>query len=72
MFLKLKKEKVKDRMKPLPSDKFLIKKYGLTEEQLMKIMHACIRAFLSEEELEEFIYEYYYKLEMRLNRRYQK
>ena len=57
-------------MKPLPSNKFLMKKYCLTEEQLLNIMHACIQAFLSEEELWEFIFDYYYKLEMKLNRRY--
>ncbi len=59
-------------MKSLPSDKSLMKKYRLTEEQLMKIMHTCIRAFLSEDELEEFVYEYYFKLEMRLNKRFQR
>lgn len=59
-------------MKPLPSDKLLMKEYCLTEKQLLDIMHACIRKFLSEEELWEFIYEYYHKLEMRFNWRCQK
>jgi len=59
-------------MRPLPSNKTLMKEYCLTEKQLMDIMHACIKVFLSEEELWEFIYEYYHKLEMRLNKRYQR
>ncbi len=59
-------------MKQLPSNKFLMKKYRLTEEQLFSIMHSCVSYFLSEDELEEFIYEYYHKLEMRLNKRYQR
>jgi len=58
-------------MNNLPSNKLLMKKYCLTEKQLLDIMHNCIRAFLSEEELLEFIYEYYYKYEMRLNKRHQ-
>ncbi len=57
-------------MKSLPSNKLLMNKYYLTEEQLLNIMHACIQAFLSEEELQEFIWEFYFKQEMRLNRRY--
>jgi len=56
----------------LESNKWLMKKYCLNEEQLLKIMHACIKAFLSEEELREFIYEFYQKEEMKLNKRYQK
>ena len=59
-------------MKTLPSNKLLMRDYCLTEKQLMNIMHACIRAFLSEEELWEFIYEFYHKKEMKLNKRYQK
>ncbi len=57
-------------MKTLSSNKFLMKKYNLTEEQLLNIMHTCLRAFLSEEELWEFIFEFYHKQEMKLNRRY--
>ena len=49
-----------------------MRNYCLTEKQLLNIMHACIRAFLSEEELWEFIYEFYHKQEMKLNKRYQK
>ncbi len=59
-------------MKTLPSNKLLMKKYCLTEEQLLNIMHTCIRAFLLEDELQEFIFEFYHKQEMKLNRRYQK
>lgn len=57
-------------MKQVPSNKFLMDKYKLSEEELMKIMNQCINYYLSEEELFKFIQEYYFKLEMRLNRRY--
>lgn len=56
----------------LHSNKLLMKNYCLDEKQLLNIMHSCIMYFLSEEELQEFVYEYYQKLEMRLNHRYQK
>lgn len=59
-------------MKTLHSNKLLMRDYCLTEEQLLNIMHACIMYFLSEEELQEFIYNYYQKLEMRYNKRHQK
>ena len=59
---------MKTKMKTLPSNNLLMKNYCLTEKQLLNIMHACITYFLSEEELWEFIYEYYQKLEMRYNR----
>ena len=59
-------------MKTLQSNKLLMKKYCLTEKQLLDIMHACIKAFLSEEELQEFIWEFYQKEEMRLNKRAQR
>ena len=59
-------------MKTLQSNNFLMKKYCLTEKQLLDIMHACIKAFLSEEELQEFIWEFYQKEEMKLNYRKQK
>lgn len=59
-------------MKTLHSNKLLMKNYCLTEKQLLNIMHACISYFLSEEELQQFIYEHYQKLEMRYNSRHQK
>ena len=59
-------------MKPVPSNKFLMNKYKLSEQELFKIMNKCIDYYLSEEELYELIEEYYFKLEMRLNKRHQK
>jgi len=59
-------------MKLLPSNKILMKEYFLNEEELFKIMNKCIKYFLSEEELVEFINKYYFKLEMQLNKRYQR
>ena len=47
-----------------------MKKYGLSEEVLMKIMNQCINYYLSEEELAEFIMEYYFKLEAKYNKRH--
>lgn len=58
-------------MKSLPSNKIMMKKYNLTEKELFKIMNDCIRFFLSEDELENFIYEYYMKKEENLNLKYQ-
>ena len=66
------KEKRKRKMKKLPSNKILMRNYGLNEENLFKIMNECIGYYLSEEELATFIYEYYHKFEMRLNKRHQK
>ncbi len=59
-------------MRVLPSIKRLLKDYRLSDEELLKIMHTCLKYYLSEEELQIFIYEYYHKLEMRLNKRHQK
>lgn len=59
-------------MKTLQSNKWLMREYCLNKEQLLNIMHACIKSFLSEEELQEFIYEFYQKEEMKLNKRYQR
>jgi len=57
-------------MKTLPSNKKLMQKYCLSEEELFKIMHKCIQYHLSEGELLEFILEFYMKKEMRINKRY--
>jgi len=59
-------------MTTMPSVKFLAKRYGLDEEELWNILFECFRYHLSEDELEVFIIEHYFKLEMRLNKRYQK
>ena len=59
-------------MRSVKSNKLLMKKYGLNEKELMDVMNQCINYYLSEEELLKFIQEYYFKLEMRLNKRYQK
>ena len=59
-------------MRAIQSNKLLMRKYSLNEKELMSIMNKCINYYLSEEELYEFIEEYYFKLEMRLNKRYQK
>ncbi len=59
-------------MRTIKSNKLLMQKYKLDEKELMDIMNKCINYYLSEEELYEFIEEYYFKLEMRLNKRYQK
>lgn len=56
----------------LSSNKFLMEKYKLSEEELLKIMNKCIGYFLSEEELYRFIEEYYFMLEMMVNKRCQK
>ena len=58
-------------MKQIPSVKILAKKYSLEEDILWKIMFECFRHHLSEDELEIFIENHYFKLEMRLNKRYQ-
>jgi len=57
-------------MKQLPSNKKLIGKYRLSEEELFKIMNKCIKYYLSEEELYNFILEYYMMKEKKLNKRY--
>ena len=57
-------------MKSLPSNKKLMSKYCLNEKELLQIMNLCITKFLSEEELQEFIYELYMKKENKLNRKY--
>ena len=59
-------------MRSVPSNKILMRKYKLSEEVLFKIMNQCVNYYLSEEELLEFINEYYFKLEMRYNKRHQR
>ncbi len=59
-------------MRTVPSNKILMRDYRLSEERLFKIMNKCLNYYLSEEELLEFINEYYFQLEMRLNKRHQK
>ena len=49
-----------------------MQKYILTKDELFKIMKNCLNYYLSEEELYNFILEYYMKKEMRINKRLQK
>jgi hypothetical protein len=58
-------------MKQLISIDKLLKKYNLSKNELFKIMHACIRYYLSEEELYNFILEFNMKFETRKNKRLQ-
>jgi hypothetical protein len=57
-------------MKQLQSNKKLMQKYRLSEEELFKIMNKCIHYYLSEEELHKFIMEDTFKKENKLNKRY--
>ena len=59
-------------MRSIPSNKILMHDYRLSDKILMEILNKCIKYYLSMEELEKFIYLYYFKLEMRLNKRHQK
>ena len=59
-------------MRSVPTNKILMRDYRLSQDQLFKIMNQCLNYYLSEEELQDFIYEYYLKLELRLNKRYQR
>ena len=59
-------------MRAVPLNKTLMDKYGLSEVELFDILNKCLNYYLSEEELVEFIHEYYFKLERRLNLRHQK
>lgn len=55
----------------MKSIKKLMKEYKLSEEELFKIMHKCIQYHLSEEEIYNFILEFYIKKEDRINKRLQ-
>lgn len=55
----------------MKSKKTLINKYKLSEEELDKLIYKCFAHHLSEDELKVFIDEYYFKLEMRINKRCQ-
>jgi len=59
-------------MKKLPSIKKLSEEYGLSIDELIKIMYDCFKYHLSRDELKVFIENYYFKLEMRLNKKYQR
>jgi len=59
-------------MRSVPTNKILMRDYALNQDQLFKIINQCLNYYLSEEELQDFIYEYYLKLELRLNKRYQR
>ena len=47
-----------------------MEEYCLDEKELMKIMHECVGYYLSEDELYNFILEFYMKKEMKINKRY--
>ncbi len=59
-------------MRAVPTNKILMKKYRLDQETLLNILNKCLNYYLSEEELELFILEYYFKLETRYNKRHQR
>ena len=59
-------------MKQLSSNKILMRDFELSKDALLDILNNCVKYYLSEEELERFILDYYMKLEGRLNNRYQK
>jgi hypothetical protein len=56
----------------MKSIKKLMKEYNLTKEELFNLMHKCLRYYLSEWELYQFILEYYMREEMRINKRFVK
>lgn len=59
-------------MRSVHSNKILMRDYRINDKILMEILNQCVNYYLSLEELEKFIYLYYYKLEMRLNKRHQR
>ena len=59
-------------MRKVPTNKILMRDYNLSQDELFKIMNQCLNYYLSEEELANFINEYYFKLEMRRNKRCQR
>ena len=58
-------------MKQLSSIKKLLKEYGLTKPELLKILHQGVHYYLSEEELQKFIKELYFKKEAKINKKLQ-
>jgi len=56
----------------MKSIKKLMREYKLSEEELFKIMYKCIKYHLSENELYNFILEFYMKKEMRIDKRLQR
>ena len=48
-----------------------MQEHNLSEEELFKIMHKCLQYHLSEDELYNFILEFYMKKEDRINKRRQ-
>ena len=43
----------------------------LSQEDLFKILYGCLKYYLSEEEINRFILEYYMKKEEKINKRLQ-
>ena len=60
------------KMRTIPTNKILMREYRLTQDELFDIMNKCLNYYLSKEELYKFIEEYYFKLEMRLNKKHQR
>lgn len=58
-------------MKSLPSINFLKKKYNLNNKDLIKIFHKCVHYYLSEEEFEKFVIEFYMIEEEKRNKKLQ-
>ncbi len=55
----------------MKSVKKLMQENKLSKDELLKIFHSCISYYLSEDELDEFIFEYYSKMEDKINKRLQ-
>ena len=58
-------------MKQLNSIKNLKKEYNLTTPELLKVLHGCVKYYLSEEEFSRFVYELFKGKEVRINKRLQ-
>lgn len=56
----------------MKSSKNLMKEYELNKEEYDKIIYKCLQYYLSEDELYEFILEFYMKKEERINKRLQR
>ena len=55
----------------MKSIKKLMKDNKLSKDELFKIFHECIKYYLSEDELNEFILKFYGKKEDKINKRLQ-
>ncbi len=55
----------------MKSLKKLMKENRLSQDELFKILYGCLKYYLSEDELNVFILQYYMKKEERINKRLQ-